>query len=52
MEKVTEKEIVNKLNKDFEEALYSSDYELHINWYVELIFALKRKIYYHHYRRK
>ena len=46
MEQVTEKEIVNKLNKDFEEALYSSDYELHINWYVELIFALKRKIYY------
>lgn len=46
MEQVTEKEIANKLRKDFEEALYSSDVELHINWYTELLFALKRKIYF------
>lgn len=52
MEQVTEKEIVNKFNKDFEEALYSSDFELHINWYVELLFALKRKIYFERMQRE
>ena len=45
MEQVTEKEIVEKISKDLW-AIDSSDFELHINWYVELLFALKRKIYY------
>ena len=52
MEKVTEKEIINKLNEDFAEALYSSDVVPHINWYTELLFALKRKIYFERMRKK
>lgn len=45
MEQVNEKQIVEKLKKDLW-AINTSDFELHINWFVVLIFALKRKIYY------
>lgn len=51
MEQVTEKEIVEKIKKDLWH-INVSDFELHINWYVELLFALKRKIYYERMRKE
>lgn len=44
MEKVTEKEIAEKINDV--RHINVSNFELHINWYAELLFALKRKIYF------
>ena len=51
MEKVTEKDIVEKFNKDLE-ALDQPEVELSINWYTTLLFALKRKINYERMRKE